>query len=149
MCCRSLGASVRDSDSEEEWSGGGGYASDGGASAGAWDDGEVEVSPEDERAMAAFMVGALQGLIYKDKGFSINPFSWRGAARPQIPQQQSCGFLCRCLRRQRHQTAAGSVHFWALGDLEAAQLRVSRLLRAHVNVMDNIRAPFVILLLPF
>lgn len=52
---RSLGASVRDSDSEEDWSEGG-YGSDGGASVGAWDDGEVEVSLEDERAMAAFMV---------------------------------------------------------------------------------------------
>lgn len=54
-CSRSMGASVRDSDSDEEW-GDGGCASDGGTSAGAWDDGEVEVSPEDERAMAAFMV---------------------------------------------------------------------------------------------
>lgn len=52
---RSLGASVRDSDSEEDWSDGG-YGFDGGASVGAWDDGEVEVSLEDERAMAAFMV---------------------------------------------------------------------------------------------
>lgn len=51
---RSMGASIRDSDSEGEW-GGDGYGSDGGASV-AWDDGEVDLSPEDERAMAAFMV---------------------------------------------------------------------------------------------
>ena len=56
ICCaaRSMGASIRDSDSEGEW-GGDGYGSDGGASA-AWDEGEVDLSPEDERAMAAFMV---------------------------------------------------------------------------------------------
>ena len=61
LCTRSMGASIRDSDSEGEW-GGDGYGSDGGASA-AWDDGEVDLSPEDERAMAAFMVRHFQRLI--------------------------------------------------------------------------------------
>lgn len=55
---------MRDSDSDEEWADGG-YASDGGASVGAWDDGEVEVSPEDERAMAAFMVRNCDWIMLK------------------------------------------------------------------------------------
>lgn len=49
MVCRAMGKLERDSDSEED------DYSDGGMDAG-WDDEEIEISPEDEAAMAAFRV---------------------------------------------------------------------------------------------